>query len=306
MCCARRCPARLAGLRSSPQSTLTLAHNPTPTPQHLILPLAARCGDLKLTQELAASCTDDSGDETSSGSGNSKGPPARPLLVPTDAASCHFVLVTAARAALRAGRPAAAEWLSDWLLGRARESDIDRADPACEADPFGLLRFCCQHGAAACIEQVPALWRAAEASAAPGAPVMLMRQLAAVAAGRGDAEGVRVCRALLEALPVTHRSQAAWMMLPAGCRWAGVLVQQRLCSQLCMAALVLFWTLQSPPLLYPYNASSSSCMYARSGSRPMRALMVRLAEQHDLMAALPAEAGQSTAALREVRGRLGG
>jgi hypothetical protein len=102
----------------------------------------------------------------------------------------------------------------------ARQADIDRTDPGCEADPFAFLRFACRHAPAACLERVPALRRAALASVAPGAPPSLLRHLAAGAAGRVDAEGPGVVRALLEALPEGDRSSAAWLMLPHGCRSA--------------------------------------------------------------------------------------
>jgi hypothetical protein len=71
-----------------------------PYAQHLLLPLAARCGDLALLAELESS-----GDI-----------PLRPLLLDGDAATQHYVMATAAKAAMRAGRVEAAAWVVKRLL----------------------------------------------------------------------------------------------------------------------------------------------------------------------------------------------
>ncbi|GBF98118.1 hypothetical protein Rsub_10865 [Raphidocelis subcapitata] len=174
-----------------------------PYAQHLLIPLAARCGDLALLQELTSS----------------PDIPLRPLLIDGDGAgNRHCVLVTAARAAMRAGRVEAAAFVLKRLLAEFDESDMDGTDPAAEADPFALLRFCCRHGTAECLAALPPLRRAAVAAVARGAPAVLLRDAAAGAAGRVDAEGPAVARALVELLPAGARPGAVWLMLPYGCR----------------------------------------------------------------------------------------
>lgn len=109
---------------------------------------------------------------------------------------------------------------------------MDRTDPCCQADPFGLLRFAARHATADCLRALPPLRKAAAAAAARSAPAVLLRDLAAGAAGRSDAEGPEVARALIELLPPGARAGAVWLMLPFGCRcglfvcvWGGVEVR---------------------------------------------------------------------------------
>jgi hypothetical protein len=89
-----------------------------PRAEHLLLPLAARAGDMALVRELA---------------GAPDQLPPRPLLLERDAAAVHFVLPTAARAALRAG---AAE-VADWLIERALEvaEEVSRMGPGSGGAP---------------------------------------------------------------------------------------------------------------------------------------------------------------------------
>jgi hypothetical protein len=98
------------------------------------------------------------------------------------------------------------------------QADIDRSDPACEADPFGLLRFTCRHGTAACLARLEPLRRAAAAAVAPGAPRALLGEVAGAAAGRANAEGVLLVQALLDALPAATRTTAVLRMVPIACR----------------------------------------------------------------------------------------
>ena len=228
--------------------------------EHLLLPAAARAGDLALLQELCGGGGGGGGDASGSGGDGSLGSsssdalPLRPPLLPPPprrggsarsrvggggvvgapsaaavaaaavaAAAArrpeeHLVLLTAARAALAAGRAEAAAWLIARLCEDAGEADVDRTDPACEADPFALLRFACRRGAARCLEAVPQLRAAAARAAEPGAPPALLRALAGAAAARVDAEGPAVCEALLQALPEAERASVAWLMLPVGAR----------------------------------------------------------------------------------------
>lgn len=173
-----------------------------PYAQHLLLPLAARSGNLPLVKELLA-CRD---------------LPLRPMLLEGDPEAGHYILVTAARAAMRAGSVEVAGWVVERLLADAQETDVDRGDAACHADPFGLLRFCCRHGAPACMRRLPGLAAAARAAVAADAPAPLLRSLATSAAARVDPAGVGVAEALVDLLPKSKRAGAVWFMLPFGCR----------------------------------------------------------------------------------------
>jgi hypothetical protein len=189
----------------------------------------------------------------------------------------------------------------------AFQADVDRTDPACHADPFALLRFCCRSGTAPCLSSLPALRRAAHAAVARGAPAVLLRDLAAGAAGRLDAEGPAVAAALVEMLPPGARAGAVWLMLPFGCRCGatGTLgqAQERVQNRAAAAAPYLSRGFPQP---LPVGAHPIPCLNARRGGvAAMQALMVRLAERYGLLSCLPGQLSYSMAAMREVRRRQG-
>ncbi|KAI8463239.1 MAG: hypothetical protein J3K34DRAFT_496255, partial [Monoraphidium minutum] len=241
-----------------------------PYSQHLLLPLAARCGDLPLVRALLESAD----------------VPLRPMLLEGDAATTHYAPATTARAAMRGGR-----------------RDVDRTDPACAADPFGFLRFCCRHSTAAVLTGVPPLRRAALAAVARGAPAVLLRQLAAAAAGRGDAEGAAVARGLARGERGV-RGRGARRECAGPGRGPGRCYDCALakCWVPCWIPLEAHThSPHAPSHALPKHAHADTRTRARrGGNTAMQGLMVRLAERHGLMSCLPGQMAQSTAAVREV------